>query len=107
MGGESPELESVFKALADGTRRQILWLLQGRGRSVSQIVDHFHLTQPSISRHLGILKSVGLVRRHRRGQQVIYYLGDPRLIEAAMHYLDSVSVPPANTEIRREAQRAI
>lgn len=87
---EPPGLEPVFKALADRTRRQILCLLHGRELAVNEIVQRFHLTQPSISRHLAILKSVGLVEDRRRGQRVIYHLGDSRLIESAMRFLDSV-----------------
>ncbi len=85
------ELDRVFKALADSTRREILYLLIDRQMAVNEIVDHFHLTQPSISRHLAILRSAGLVLHQRRGQRVIYRLGSPELIDVATSFLGSLA----------------
>ena len=88
---DPPELDSVFKALADSTRREILYLLRQRELAVSEIVDHFHLTQPSISRHLAVLRSAGLVGNERRGQRVIYTLGTGELLDRAACYLAEMS----------------
>ena len=63
------QLDAIFKALADSTRREILKLLIDRPLAVHEIVGHFHLTQPSISRHLSILRAAGLVLHERRGQR--------------------------------------
>ena len=86
-------LDLIFKALADSTRREILCLLNERQLAVNQIVDHFHLTQPSISRHLAILKAAGLVLHERDGQRVIYRLGEPELISVATHFLGALALP--------------
>ena len=51
----------VFKALADPTRRQILEDLKPGELTAGEIVSHFQISAPSISRHLGILRSAGLV----------------------------------------------
>lgn len=69
-----PELGRYFKALADETRRAILGLLERRERNVSEIVARFDLTQPTISRHLQVLREARLVRCERRGQHMIYRL---------------------------------
>ncbi len=62
----------AFKALADPTRLRILLMLEGRPRTVGEIVDFFDLSQPTISRHLQTLTAGGLAQRVRKGQKVYY-----------------------------------
>jgi DNA-binding transcriptional ArsR family regulator len=50
------QMTKVFKALSDSTRQQILRLLEDQQRSVGDIVSNFELSQPTISRHLSVLK---------------------------------------------------
>ncbi len=69
----------VFKALADGTRQEILQLLEEQPFAVGEIVAKFDLSQPTISRHLSVLKEADLVVDQRRGQNVIYRLNDDAL----------------------------
>lgn len=69
----------IFKALADETRLTIMLLLNTKARTVSEIVEFFSLSQPTISRHLLQLKQAGLVNSRRRGQQVIYSLNEEGL----------------------------
>lgn len=64
----------VFKALSDGTRRKILELLKEKSLTAGEIADAFQITKPSISHHLTILKSCGLVIDERKGQNIIYSL---------------------------------
>jgi DNA-binding transcriptional ArsR family regulator len=64
--------EEFVKALADETRQSILELLQDREMSVGEITARFHLTQPTISHHLGLLRRGGLVLARREGKQVYY-----------------------------------
>lgn len=51
----------AFKALSDPTRRKILELLQEKSLNAGEIADYFHITKPSISHHLTILKNSGLI----------------------------------------------
>jgi DNA-binding transcriptional ArsR family regulator len=53
--------DSVFRAIADPTRREILALLRGGQQSVGEIAGHFRTSRPAISKHLRLLRSVGLV----------------------------------------------
>src|SRR4026209_1298097 len=76
---EERHLTKVFKALSDGTRQEILRLLEGRQRTVGEIVGNFNLPQPTISRHLSVLKEADLVVDQRQGQNVIYRLNDNAL----------------------------
>jgi ArsR family transcriptional regulator len=76
---EERHLTKVFKALSDGTRQEILRLLEDQQRTVGEIVGNFNLSQPTISRHLSVLKEADLVVDQRQGQNVIYRLNDDAL----------------------------
>ena len=65
-----------FQAVSHDVRQRILMLLQERERSVGELVAEFDLSQPTISRHLAVLKRAGLVRDRRAGQQVFYALNE-------------------------------
>ncbi|MCL6562287.1 MAG: autorepressor SdpR family transcription factor [Firmicutes bacterium] len=66
--------EGVFRALADPTRRRILELLQAGPLTAGEIAAHFPSRQPTISRHLSVLKQAGLVWDERQGQFIRYHL---------------------------------
>ena len=67
-------MHTTLKALADPTRREILELLKGGRLSAGEIVEHFSVTGPSISRHLSILKDADLIRDTREGKFIYYDL---------------------------------
>ena len=71
---EFSEFAGLFQALSDETRQRIMVLLDEKERSVTDLVKEFNLSQPSISRHLSILKNAGLIQKRREGQQVVYSL---------------------------------
>jgi DNA-binding transcriptional ArsR family regulator len=62
----------VFNAVAEPQRRAILDFLAGDERPVAEIVDALELTQPSVSKHLRVLREVGLVETRRDGKQIWY-----------------------------------
>lgn len=72
-------MTKVFKALSDGTRQEILRLLERHQCTVGEIVGNFSLSQPTISRHLSVLKEANLVSDQRQGQNVIYRLNEDAL----------------------------
>ncbi len=65
-------MNRTFKALSDPTRREILKLLSKSDMTANEIVKHFNMSQPSISKHLEILKQAELVTAEKKGQFVIY-----------------------------------
>jgi ArsR family transcriptional regulator len=69
------------KALADDTRQKIMAVCCCRELRVSDIVEELHVTQPTVSHHLKILKGAGLVRARRRGKEIYYTLQQERLAE--------------------------
>ena len=64
----------AFKALSDPTRRKILQLLSEGELTAGEIAAHFEMAKPSVSHHLSVLKSAGLVTDERQGQNIVYCL---------------------------------
>lgn len=62
------QLDRVFGALADPTRRAILARLASGDATVNELVEPFHLSQPTISKHVQVLERAGLVSRGREAQ---------------------------------------
>lgn len=83
---DSLQMTKVFKALSDATRQQILCLLEDQQRTVGEIVGNFNLSQPTISRHLSVLKEADLVSDQRQGQNVIYRLNDEALSHSMQEF---------------------
>lgn len=86
MNGQSES--SVFKALADPTRRSILALLKGGSLTAGEIAGHFPITMGSLSHHYNVLKAAELVRCERRGQQVVYSLNTTVFEDVAASLID-------------------
>ena len=78
----------AYKALADPTRRKILKLLRDDDLAAGAIADQFEMSWPSVSRHLGVLASAGLVEPRRQGQQVIYSLSTSVLADIVTELAD-------------------
>lgn len=70
----------VFNAIAEPKRRQIVGLLaDGRRRAVGELVDCLALPQPVVSKHLQVLRAVGVVTPEKCGQQRLYRLNPEEL----------------------------
>lgn len=67
-------MNSIFKALNDETRREILDLLKVKDLTAGEIADYFNISKPSISHHLDILKRADLISSEKKGQFIIYSL---------------------------------
>jgi ArsR family transcriptional regulator, arsenate/arsenite/antimonite-responsive transcriptional repressor len=78
----------AYKALSAPTRRQILKLLREDDLPAGAIAEQFDISWPSISRHLGVLTSAGLVKATRRGQQLVYALTTSVLIDIVTELAD-------------------
>jgi DNA-binding transcriptional ArsR family regulator len=73
--------ESIFKAMSDSTRRKIIELLKEGPKTAGEIADHFSHAQPTISRHLNVLKNANLIVDQREGNFIIYRLNTTILQE--------------------------
>lgn len=68
------DLNKLFKALNDPTRREILELLKVKDLTAGEIADRFSISKPSISHHLDLLRQAGLVMSVKDGQFIYYSL---------------------------------
>jgi len=68
------DLNSLFKALNDPTRIEILELLKEKDLTAGEIAEQFNISKPSISHHLDLLRQAGLVVSVKEGQFMYYSL---------------------------------
>ena len=75
VSDDEPELELVFKALADPTRRLLLDLLFEReGRTLSELEAGIDMTRFGVMKHLRLLEEAGLVVSQKRGREKLHFL---------------------------------
>lgn len=65
---QTPQLDSIFHALGDATRRRMLRELAGGERTVGQLAEPFDISLAAASKHIKALESAGLIRREVRGR---------------------------------------
>ncbi|MCB2231753.1 metalloregulator ArsR/SmtB family transcription factor [bacterium] len=83
---------ALFKALADPTRLRIVILLTRREMCVCDLTEVLSLPQSTVSRHMGILKSAGVVSDNRQGKWVHYSLESGSPIEELRQFFAAISV---------------
>jgi DNA-binding transcriptional ArsR family regulator len=97
---------SVFRALADPTRRQILRDLRDGERAAGELAARFPIAGPSVSRHLSILKAAGLIRERRDANRILYSLVEERLALCVAEFLSAVCPEQVVLRRRRESRAA-
>lgn len=75
--------DEFFQALASPYRREILLLLKRSDLSAGEIAAHFNVSQPSISRHLDVLRHAELITSTRLANRIIYSLNRPAVLHGA------------------------
>src|SRR5438128_248467 len=93
----------IFRALADPTRRQILQELKAGELAAGAIAARFSISAPSISRHLSILETAGLISPRREANRIIYALEPEGLARVLGDFLSAVC--PTQVVLRRKASR--
>jgi DNA-binding transcriptional ArsR family regulator len=80
--------DNVFKALADPTRRALFERLARDGeQTVHALTDHAGVSQPAVSKHLGVLKHAKLVRDRREGRET-HYSAQPQALEPLIDWMN-------------------
>ena len=82
MEASAPNLDAIFAALADPTRRAILTKLTRGEASVNEIASPFEMSQPAISKHLKVLERAGLITRAQEQQKRLAHLNAAPLKDA-------------------------
>ena len=82
-------MASVFKALADPTRRRVLVLLRDQPRTAGQLAGEFAVSRPTMSAHFTVLREAGLVLSQKSGKTVTYSINLSVLEEALLGFTQS------------------
>jgi DNA-binding transcriptional ArsR family regulator len=72
----------VLKALSNPKRLEIVHLLGDGPREVGRLAEELAISQPNVSQHLAVMRSVGIVVAERDGREVRYRLSDPEIVAA-------------------------
>jgi DNA-binding transcriptional ArsR family regulator len=83
---QTPQMNSIFHALGDGTRRQMLRDLAAGERTVSELAGPFAMSLAAASKHIKVLEGAGLIRREVRGRTHVCRL-DPAPLASAHEWL--------------------
>lgn len=86
--------EDVFTVLAEQTRREILWALRDGDKAVGELVDELGASQPTVSKHLRVLREAGLVTMRAEGQRR-YYALDAAPLGGVSRWLAGFGVLPS------------
>lgn len=89
-------MNSVYKALADPTRRKILELLRDSDLSAGEIAAHFDLAKPTLSGHFAILKAADLIQADKVGTTITYHLNISVLEEALLSLMNTFNLPSSH-----------
>ena len=87
MPDQHAQLDRVFHALSDPTRRAVLARLGDGPAAVSELARPFDMALPSFTQHLGVLEECGLVRSRKQGRVRTYRL-TPQPLNAAQGWLE-------------------
>ena len=87
MPKKSRQLDRVFHALADPTRRAVVERLTGGPAAMTELAQPFKMALPSFSQHLDVLESSGLVRSKKTGRVRTFRLA-PRPLKSAEHWME-------------------
>lgn len=95
-------MDKIFEALASTPRRKILAYLSETELSAGEIAERFDMTKPSLSKHLKILESAGLVVSDKRGQYVFYRLQGENLANTLAVFMQAVC--PVSKGLKKESK---
>jgi len=88
------EMDRVFKALADPSRRQLLDLLfAGQGQTLGALAARLDMTRQAVSQHLAVLEAANLVATVRRGRQKLHYLNPVPIHEVHARWIAKFERP--------------
>jgi ArsR family transcriptional regulator, arsenate/arsenite/antimonite-responsive transcriptional repressor len=97
------DVQRVFEALSSQVRRKILAYLSEVDLTAGEISGRFNISKPSVSQHLNILETAGLVRSEKRGQYVHYSLVRESLVNSLNGYVQEVC--PVSRPIKKESRK--
>ena len=94
--------ESIFRALADPNRREILRLLGKRTMSAGEVASHFTIAKSTLSSHFNILKKADLIQEEREGTTIYYSLNMSVIEEVTAAVMNLFNIEKSDTGKERE-----
>jgi DNA-binding transcriptional ArsR family regulator len=95
-------MSTIFKALSDPTRRQVLQHLQQGPMGAGELADLFDVSKPTMSAHFGVLVSAGLIAQEKQGRTITYRLQMSVLEDALLAFAQTFGLQvtrPENVQI--------
>ena len=91
---ERPDIDVLFKALADPSRRKLLDLLYAHdGRTLNDLCEHLDMTRQGVTQHLELLEAANLVATARRGREKLHFLNPVPLQEVYERWIAKFETP--------------
>jgi uncharacterized protein YndB with AHSA1/START domain/DNA-binding transcriptional ArsR family regulator len=106
----SPDVDAVFKALANDTRRSLLDRLHARnGQTLGELCDGVEMTRQSATEHVAVLEAANLVTTLRRGREKLHYLNPVPIHAMQDRWIDKFERPRLQvlTELKQRAEEAM
>lgn len=98
----APSMQLVFEALASVPRRKILAYLSHTDLTAGEIAARFEMSKPSISQHLSVLETAGLISGKREGQFIRYALSPNNLVNTLNSFAQDVC--PVSRPLKKESK---
>jgi ArsR family transcriptional regulator len=98
----TPPMQLVFEALASAPRRKILAYLTHSDLTAGEIAARFDMSKPSISQHLNVLETAGLISGKREGQFIRYSLTPNKLVNTLNSFVQDVC--PVGRPLKKESK---
>src|SRR5438093_11603087 len=90
----SPEMDAVFKALADESRRKLLdQLHKSNGQTLGELCEHLDMSRQAVTKHLLLLEAANLVAVVWRGREKLHYLNPVPIPEIAQRWIGKHACP--------------
>ena len=102
---EQKQYTRYFKAFGDNSRFRIIQLLAAKEMSVNEITEAVGLSQPTVSRHLAILREADIVIDRREGQQVFYSLNKNAVETCCTGFCDCLEIPVKGKATRKKKKK--
>jgi DNA-binding transcriptional ArsR family regulator len=103
MVKEDKIFTKTFKAFSDKSRLRIVKILADKEKTVNEIVVEMGLSQPTVSRHLAILRDAEIVIDRRDGQQVFYSLNKNTIQESCCGFCITLKIPVKSPKKRKKS----
>ena len=88
------DMDAVFKALADPTRRRLLDRLHARsGQTLNELCQEADMTRQAVTKHLAILEAANLVATKRQGREKLHFINPVPINEIADRWIDKFERP--------------